>query len=885
MKFVAAAALSLSLLALGTAGGAQAAVDPAEMEELFLEARVGRTALSSDVAALWDTEADTVFLSVVELAEALGLSAADQDGTLVGFLRSESDTWRLDPAAGRLTLLDGETVEIGPEQLVELDGAFYLASGLVERIWPVKLNLDTGSMRLEVEALEPIPALETAERKTRWDRLNGRSRPKEPSYPDKTTPARMWSLPGVDFEATAGYEAKEGVLGAYGAVIGGDFLGMSVSGFISGDEESFLQRIRLRGEMRDPGGDLFGLGIGMSSLAVGDVVTPGLPLVVDTVGGLGVNINGLDGTLPTDYTSTRIKGDALAGWDAELYVNGELVSAETVGTTGRYAFDMPLSYGRNLVRVVLYGPQGQRQEVTDTYRIGGQMPRPGEVKWRFGGVLPDSELVPLDDEDDFHLNNRTFLDEPKEDPVAAGVGAVSIGVAPGWSLGAGFGWVPNEDTRSSETDHLFGTANLLGNVLGSSIRLDAVIDQDGGLGAGASLITELAGFSMAFSHAWFQNGFSSPVSGYGNAALASSSEVAISRTFWLGEVLPSIGVSAEYERETTQGGRQFDTAQVRLSTRLGGLSLSNSIGYRWVDDRQDTAGLVAASGRIWDVPVRLAVGYTLSGDSTQSAGVDYLDLSIPRLDLDEDTTFRPRISYSLEDSDFRASANLSRDFGGYRLGVSALYSTEGGVGVALTFGTSFGPDPYQGGVRFSDKSLGSSGSVVASAYLDRDGDGEYDKGDEPLEGVKFAVGGRRYDTETDVQGIARLDGLATHERMPLTVVQGSLGDALYSPQQEGYSVVLRPGMVETIAFPIVEVSEVEGMALNEAGVPAGGAVVRLIGNNDETVSETIVAPDGYFYFGSLKPSTYTVEIGKNRTNVELASGELETLEITVSVAE
>lgn len=74
---------------------------------------------------------------------------------------------------------------------------------------------------------------------------------------------------------------------------------------------------------------------------------------------------------------------------------------------------------------------------------------------------------------------------------------MSIGVASGWSLGAGFGWIPNEDTRSSETDHLFGTANVLGNVLGSSIRLDAVVDQDGGLGAGASLVTELAGFSMA----------------------------------------------------------------------------------------------------------------------------------------------------------------------------------------------------------------------------------------------------------------------------------------------------------------------------------------------------------------------------------------------------
>ena len=879
---IAVAALSLTLLALGAAGGAQAAVDPTNMEELFLEAKVGRTTLSSDVAALWDTEADTVYLSLVELAESLGLAAAESDGGLVGFLRDEGDIWRLEAASGRLSLLSGEVVDVS-DHLVDLDGALYLSSAMIERLWPLRLTLDTGSMRLSVEALEPLPAISAVERKARWDRLNGRTRPKDTAYPDLTTAAGMWSAPSVDVEAGLGYETKEGASGSYGAVVAGDLLGMAVSGFIAGDEESPLRRIRLRGEMRDPGDNLFGLGLGISSLAVGDVLTPGLPLVVDTIGGVGVSVNGLE-SAPTDYTSTRVEGDALPGWDAELYINGDLISAAPVDQSGRYAFDVPLSYGINFVRVMLYGPQGQQEEIRETYRIGGQMARPGEVKWRLGGVLPNSELVPLNDEDNFHLRDRSFLDEPKEDPLAAGVGSVSVGVMPGWSVGAGFGWVPNEDRRSRESDHLFGTANILGNVLGASVRLDAAIDDKGQAATGAVLGTELMGFSITASHAQYQDGFQSPTSGYGASALSSESEIVVSRTFRPAESLPSLSVAASYERETTQGGRKIETAQLRLSSFVGGVSLSNTVGYRTTEGRKDTAGVAALAGEVADLPLRLAVGYTLAGDTSKEPGIDYLDLSIPRLELDEVTTFRPRITYGVREGDFRASGTLSRDFGRFRLGVSALYSTEGGIGVGFTIGSSFGPDPYHGGVRFSDKSLASGGSIAAHAYLDHDANGRFDEGDKPLEGVQFAMAGRRLQSETDTDGTAYLDGLAAHERGALTVVQGSLGDAYYAPQQEGYEITLRPGAVETVAFPIVEVAEIEGTAITDSAVPASGTLVRLVDGSGKTVGETIIAPDGYFYFGSLRPGVYELVTDQIRTKVELSSGELQNVHLTVLVA-
>jgi len=51
------------------------------------------------------------------------------------------------------------------------------------------------------------------------------------------------------------------------------------------------------------------------------------------------------------------------------------------------------------------------------------------------------------------------------------------------------------------------------------------------------------------------------------------------------------------------------------------------------------------------------------------------------------------------------------------------------------------------------------------------------------------------------------------------------------------------------------------------------------------VDETIIAPDGYFYFGSLRSGVYELVTDQIRTKVELDSGELQNVNLTVSVAD
>src|SRR3546814_19601432 len=63
---------------------------------------------------------------------------------------------------------------------------------------------------------------------------------------------------------------------------------------------------------------------------------------------------------PDAFDKTDFRGDLPAGWDAELYRNGQLLAFTSPNSDGRYEFiDVPLQYGANRFEIILYGPQRQ----------------------------------------------------------------------------------------------------------------------------------------------------------------------------------------------------------------------------------------------------------------------------------------------------------------------------------------------------------------------------------------------------------------------------------------------------------------------------------------------------------------------------------------------
>src|SRR3546814_2986745 len=88
---------------------------------------------------------------------------------------------------------------------------------------------------------------------------------------------------------------------------------------------------------------------------------------------------------------TDFRGDLPAGWDAELYRNGQLLAFTSPNSDGRYEFiDVPLQYGANRFEIILYGPQRQVRREIKQVQVGMDSIPPQQT-WYWAGVAQRME--------------------------------------------------------------------------------------------------------------------------------------------------------------------------------------------------------------------------------------------------------------------------------------------------------------------------------------------------------------------------------------------------------------------------------------------------------------------------------------------------------------
>src|SRR5690606_39713439 len=119
-----------------------------------------------------------------------------------------------------------------------------------------------------------------------------------------------------------------------------------------------------------PDGGLLGP-LGATQIAVGDVETRSGALAGRSGVGRGAYIGNYPLDRSSSFSTTTLRGAMPAGWDAELYRNGQLIAYQGSSMDGRYEFgDVELLDGRHDLAIVPYGPQGQVRRASTT-RPGG----------------------------------------------------------------------------------------------------------------------------------------------------------------------------------------------------------------------------------------------------------------------------------------------------------------------------------------------------------------------------------------------------------------------------------------------------------------------------------------------------------------------------------
>ena len=399
----------------------------AQTEDLILEIRLGKYEVADSFVAQFGDS--ITYLPIGQFAEALEIDAdLHLDRKQVsGKVGAKQIAWSIDAAKGVLRHGgDEEALPVGSVFVASDD--IYLDARLFEKIWPLTVAVKLNLLRLTVASQEPLPIEERLGREEARKRL--RNQFVYPDFPQRPSAYQLWSTPRGDLQLSSQVDRSQLSQQYYSGLATGDLLYMTGRLFITGPDLKSPPDLRFSLSRADSAGGVFGMP-SMKQFAVGDITTPAFQNITNGRLERGAIVSSFPLDLPSGYDRTVIEGDALPGWEAELYRNDTLLDYQVIPAQGQYRFNnVPLLIGTNIVRVELYGPQGQRREEVKRLYVGPGVAAAGQSYWRFS--LSDANQTLFD----MNRNNSQlfgFNTEPRSGPI--GSAEYLYGINQDWSIG------------------------------------------------------------------------------------------------------------------------------------------------------------------------------------------------------------------------------------------------------------------------------------------------------------------------------------------------------------------------------------------------------------------------------------------------------------------
>ena len=832
------------------AGGA--ALAP-QTEDLILEVRLGKyQAADSFIAQFAD---GVTFLPVAQLADLLEISAdLHLDRKQVeGKIGAKQIPWLVDAARGVARAAGQEQALPAGSYFVGTDDV-YLDSRQFEKIWPATMTVRLNLLRLTIESKEPLPIEERLAREEAHKRL--RNTFVYPDFPLQASPYRLWSIPEADLQFSSQVDRSQPTSPQYySGLVTGDVLDMTGRLFVTGEDFSSPPDVRFTLSRADSAGGVFGVPP-LKQFAIGDITTPAFENITNGRLERGIEASSFPLDLPSGHDTTVIQGDALPGWEAELYRNDTLLDYQIVAPDGRYRFiNVPLLLGTNIMRVVLYGPQGQQREDVKRIYVGPGVAAPGQSYWRF--ALSDANQTLIETAQ----NNSSVFGLPNQ-PRSGPVGSAEYlyGISENWSIGGSIVRAPpNDATVPVATDAKnYGSATLRTTQLGIFFTEQAIVSGGGGSALDSVAQTSLGDYGLTAEYLRL-NRFESEVADFGPDALRERARLHLDGDLPLPFMTDPINFALEGLRDRFADGRVDTSFLHSLFLRFGRTYLSNTVSLV----QNQTPGVTV------NQPEGLATGSLLLGAVTMRGQLQYTPDQSVQLQSFTGTgeyhasplmLYRATIDQTLIGRNITGfGLSVSRDFGKFLLGAGGRIGTDGSLTLGLTLSVSFGATPDHR-LLASSRPFADRGALAARVFLDRNLDGVFHDGDEILPNASIDLDHRR-DFQSDVvDGTIVRTGLDPYQRTNVSVDEASLPDPYMKPVG-GVLVVPRPGHVDQIDLPVVETAEAEGallLAADSGPRPLPGIKIRLLDAKGNVVEETTSAYDGYFYFAKLLPGLYTL---------------------------
>ena len=821
---------------------------PNEDESWLFDVRSGQYRLGDGVRGYQTPQGICVDLGDVVLALDLAVRVDKKLRRATGWVFDERRSLTVDRDAGEVRAgsqgfrLNATTIRDTPAGwCVDLDSL---------NDWiGVPLTADLSNAVLRIDSKDKLPFQLAAERRARAASLRPQAEFDLASLPQAARPYQAWATPSVDVVASAGIVSdKRGgsyVQGRYEIFAAGEVVGQSFDARLSSDNEGVPDSLRMRLYRTDPQGRLLGP-LKATHYGVGDVGLLSTGIVAASAPGRGAVLTNRPIERPDAFDKTTFRGDLPAGWDAELYRNGQLLAFTSPNGDGRYEFiDVPLQYGANRFEIVLYGPQGQVRREIRQVQVGMDSIPPQQTWYWAGFAQENADLI------EFGSRRRGAFRRGWR-----GTMGIERGLDTRTSAAAYFHSLFIENAR-----YHYGEVALRRSIGPTLLEVGGSYADNGGFAARASW---LAAFGETYVRADAIRGWRAFVSDRLINNVNGITSVSVDQSVKLGRtVLPLHFDVRQVERWSGVDSLEASaraSASFRALTFTGQLDWSRTKVPVGPDPPDNLTASLLANARVGRVRVRGEARFALSGANADSR-MTLIGEWAGAGQRGGDAEWRAELGYDRGLDRARAGLGYTRRFNKSQLTGFGEVASDGSVAASVALAFSFGPKT-NGGWRVSSEKLASRGQVVAEVWMDENGDGVRQPGEAALPDVPLTAGNAFVDAVTDKTGRGAIDGLEPFRPLMIGIDAGSLPDPYVQPALPGVVVTPRPGVATRVLLPMAAAGEIEGTLRRDGGNPVEGLGVELVDAEGRVRATTITEFDGYFLFEGVAYGRYTVRLGK-----------------------
>lgn len=822
-------------------------------ETLLLRPKVGRLIYSDDIYAL--KENDQLYYAFTDFIDILNLAIDYDEKTKLGagwFLK-EDWTAKIDFNTNRVTTR-GLEFAVKPNDIVKKNNMVFISAQSIEEWFEIKFIPDVPQQYVEVDAPHPLPDVAKNNRRNKRfsynnynnDAILPRLRPQSKWFDVNTVDVRLGSRLRHRSEAANGENndlKHNGVVSAQG-----HFLKHNAYVLASFDNQGGLSTAVTRLSKRDEEAVLLGP-LKARSYMIGDTDITDIPLTGDARQELGFHISNSQ-LINAQFETTDINGDAIPGWDVELYRNGILTDSLIVDSTGRYEFpDTQLFAGDNNFELVFYGPQGEVRSREINVPVTAALLASQSDVYDISVSLSDTKTYQRDRSQDIDKGTSHI--------------AARYNKAFGETLAyVGF---RNRDIEGENKTHMaMGFSRIIKNTL---IDGNFGMDDAGERAAEFTLRRNISGWDL-ITNALVQSEEFTPNGGV--APLKYKLATSVQRSFNPSERIRT-NVFSRGEISEDYSGQKRLSRNLGGSIQTGSVSISDTLRY---DTFEDGVG-----NETKKIDNTLSIR-AIKGKYFFRGGIDY-DL-YPERKVDKyfaQVSYRPSNDFSTDinfdydpDRDYKATRlnlNFTNDY--FKTSPFVEIDSNNDIQAGINLNFSVVDDPNKDYFDITSKRLDGRGLVSSFVYFDKNGNKKFDAQDEPLPDVIVESVNVRRRVPTNENGYSLMNDLPTTRATDIHIDETSLPDSFMMSGFAGVSILPNAGEIVELQFPVHLAGEIDGTIWmvdeNEKSSPVRRASIDLypLAGDVEGVINVQSASDGFYVASQIPPGKYLMTVNNDTT--------------------